>query len=62
MNVMAYVRDHRRDYDDWRDLGNAGWGCDEVLQTRWRHRTSSPARKAEGLHLASNDQFLDVNL
>jgi choline dehydrogenase len=31
MNVMEYVRGHRRDYDDWRDLGNAGWGFNEVL-------------------------------
>jgi choline dehydrogenase-like flavoprotein len=31
MNTMLYVRGHRHDYDTWRDLGNEGWGYDEVL-------------------------------
>jgi len=31
VNAMLYVRGHRGDYDEWRDLGNEGWGYDDVL-------------------------------
>lgn len=31
MNAMLAIRGHRWDYDHWRDLGNPGWGYDEVL-------------------------------
>jgi choline dehydrogenase len=31
MNAMIYCRGARADYDAWRDLGNAGWGFDDVL-------------------------------
>ena len=31
MNAMIYMRGARVDYDGWRDLGNAGWGFDDVL-------------------------------
>ena len=31
MNAMMYVRGHPSDYDQWRQLGNAGWGFDDVL-------------------------------
>ena len=31
MNAMIYMRGARADYDAWRDIGNAGWGFDDVL-------------------------------
>ncbi len=31
VNGMLYIRGHRDNYDAWRDLGNEGWGYDDVL-------------------------------
>jgi len=31
INAMLYVRGQPQDYDHWRDLGNDGWGFDDVL-------------------------------
>ena len=31
LNGLLYVRGDRHDYDNWKDLGNKGWGYDDVL-------------------------------
>ena len=31
VNGMIYIRGHKADYDGWRDMGNPGWGYDDVL-------------------------------
>jgi choline dehydrogenase len=42
INAMIYARGHPLDYDQWRQMGCAGWGYDDVLpyfkrsETSWR--------------------------
>lgn len=31
VNGMIYIRGQKQDYDDWRDMGNPGWGYDDLL-------------------------------
>jgi len=31
LNGLLYVRGQRQDYDHWKELGNTGWGWDDVL-------------------------------
>ncbi len=31
INAMVHVRGRPEDFDDWRDMGNPGWGFDDVL-------------------------------
>jgi choline dehydrogenase len=56
INYMIYMRGHRANYDQWRDLGNAGWGYDDVLP--YFKRSENNARGADAYHGAGGP--LDV--
>jgi choline dehydrogenase len=47
VNGLLYIRGQREDYDHWRDLGNRGWGYDDLLPL---------FRRAED-HLAGADRW-----
>ena len=47
INALVYMRGHRGDYDEWRDLGCPGWGYDDVL----------PFMKKSENNTAINDEF-----
>jgi choline dehydrogenase len=50
VNGQIYIRGQREDFDHWRDLGNAGWGYDDLLpyfkklETFELLKTRKPAR------------------
>ncbi|XP_063622114.1 glucose dehydrogenase [FAD, quinone]-like [Cydia splendana] len=53
INAMFYVRGHREDFNEWRDMGNDGWSYEDVL---------SLFKKSEALHdddisLEEKDKF-----
>jgi choline dehydrogenase len=48
INYMVYMRGHRDNYDEWRALGNEGWGYDEVLPHF--KRSEDNARGADVFH------------
>jgi len=41
INAMVYIRGQAEDYNDWRDLGNPGWGWDDVLPYFRKSETNS---------------------
>ncbi|MFC3173735.1 GMC family oxidoreductase [Novosphingobium bradum] len=43
INGMVYLRGHAGDFDHWRQLGNPGWGWDDVLPLYRRHERSAHA-------------------
>ncbi|MCC7016181.1 MAG: GMC family oxidoreductase N-terminal domain-containing protein [Rhodospirillales bacterium] len=42
INGMIYMRGQARDYDQWRQMGNAGWGWDDVLPYFKKHEDFAP--------------------
>ena len=48
INGMIYMRGQARDYDGWRQLGNAGWSWDDVLP--YFKRSEDNAEHADEFH------------
>lgn len=48
VNAMIYTRGHKWDYDHWAELGNEGWGWDDVLPIFKRAENNS--RGADDFH------------
>ena len=48
LNGLLYVRGQPQDYDRWRQMGNTGWGWDDVLPLF--KRAENNARFADDLH------------
>jgi choline dehydrogenase len=51
INALVYCRGMPADYDDWRDLGNSGWGWNDVrpyFERTERHVDSQGRAAAEG--------------
>ncbi len=53
MNAMLYTRGHRSDYDHWAELGNRGWGHDDLLP--WFRKSQKQSRGASTFHGAQGE-------
>ncbi|VEN49786.1 unnamed protein product [Callosobruchus maculatus] len=56
---MLYVRGHKTDFDRWRDMGNEGWGYDDVLPLFKRSQKVHVRVHDEGYH--GRDGFVSVS-
>jgi len=63
INALVYYRGLPGDFDDWRALGNPGWGFEEVLPffQRFEARARAPAAAPRGPAIHISDVSADVH-
>ncbi|CAO2650551.1 Nn.00g018430.m01.CDS01 [Neocucurbitaria sp. VM-36] len=58
INYLMYVRGSRKDYDAWAEMGNKGWGWDDLFMphaaTEKYHGTDGP------IHTSFNDHYMPL--
>ncbi len=63
INAMVYIRGQQEDFEDWKAMGNPGWGWDDVLpffrKSETNDRGATEVRGGEGpVHVATMDRYL----
>lgn len=63
INAMVYIRGQKEDFDDWKAMGNPGWGWDDVLpyfkKSETNDRGGDAWRGDTGpMHVATTDRGL----
>ncbi len=53
INGLVYMRGNPKDYDDWRDEGNSGWGWDDVLP--YYKKSEKQLRGGDAFHGADGE-------
>lgn len=64
INAMVYMRGLPNDFDDWRAMGNVGWGYDDVLpyfKLVEDHDDGDPRYHGRGGHIHVTDVSSDVH-
>ncbi|MFI8479253.1 GMC family oxidoreductase [Pseudomonas sp. NPDC078700] len=57
INGMIYIRGHHSDYEDWKNLGNQGWGYEDVLP--YFRKSESYYGGANQYHGAEGELFVN---
>jgi choline dehydrogenase-like flavoprotein len=62
LNGMIYMRGQARDYDTWRQMGNPGWGWDDVLPYFKKHQDQWALQPDafEGLHARGGEWRIEL--
>ena len=65
INGLLYVRGQRQDFDHWRQLGNTGWGWDDVMPyfkraENWEGEAGDVRGKAGPLNVSKSQLSRDV--
>ncbi|WP_171182060.1 GMC family oxidoreductase [Ruegeria sp. HKCCD8929] len=63
INAMVYIRGQQEDFEDWKEMGNPGWGWDDVLpyfkKSETNDRGADAYRGGDGpVHVSTMDRDL----